>query len=401
MPLSATQQIAQIGRAYINQYQQGGLSSGAPSIQSVLGGDLTSDIDQAITRHRIWSVVYSVLPHLADSTAAAQPATTWLDNENQRNVERVTKQALVTKLIEREFTNRGLYFTVIKGLPLAEKLYHHTAHRHSKDIDLLVAPQDIEAAKDALTALGFKQKSFGALPDNYEALYLLRQKDYTFVGRGVVIELHVRLSPVNLPVTEHYRASALSRDENVTERQLAELLYLCYHGSTFGVYARFKWLIDIALYLRLPSLQDPSAQRRLRELAARLGAMRYLIVSWELAHLYLEAARPRWILDELRADPVARYLVRRAPAGWESDWLTRAGVVGWFQGLQHNLYARVMLTPKLNEKSAILVHHFFCPTPGDLYQLRFIPAKLYFLHWLLRPLTVTYRKLRPSRYSPN
>ncbi|UCF69053.1 MAG: nucleotidyltransferase family protein, partial [Acidobacteriota bacterium] len=58
---------------------------------------------------------------------------------------------------------RGVVSLVLKGVSLARTVYEHPAERSFRDIDLLVAPEDVATALDALAEIGYSSKDTPAI----------------------------------------------------------------------------------------------------------------------------------------------------------------------------------------------------------------------------------------------
>lgn len=319
----------------------------------------------------------------------------WLCEQHHRNLKAVGRSAVTEALVSAELQKSGIRHKFIKGLSIARRLYPEARVRHAGDVDLLVELDQLGNSKSVLATLGFRKRSFGPMPVGYEALYLKSSKDYTFAGYGIALELHARLSPVSQAVAEHYRSCALSENPLGDDQVHAELLYLCFHGATYGFYSRLKWLVDIALFFERPEINSPQVHDKLLRKAIELGALRYLSFSWHLAHLTLGVSPPNWLADELRKDPQILRMVKFAERGWERSWDKSGGVQAFWQRLKRELVAPILLAGSRREKAKILIHFALRPTPADLFLLRFLSPRLYAIHWLLRPFTLILRKLKP------
>lgn len=88
-------------------------------------------------------------------------------------------------------------FVVIKGGALMHSIYKQTNDRQFNDLDILVAPRDIELAQSMLKELGYKQ---APVRSKAELKYgeLSHPHVAPFKKNGVTIELHTRLLPVEL-----------------------------------------------------------------------------------------------------------------------------------------------------------------------------------------------------------
>lgn len=90
--------------------------------------------------------------------------------------------------IGREFERRGVNFVVLRGLDPGISLYGTPYLRPFQDLDLLVAGNDVSAARDALSRMGFVSPP-GLLPESY----FLHHHLHLQLGnkaRGATVELH-------------------------------------------------------------------------------------------------------------------------------------------------------------------------------------------------------------------
>ena len=142
---------------------------------------------------------------------------------------------------------------VLKGSWLARSVYDQTALRPVRDIDLLLAPDEVVAAWKALQAKGFTQAEPLELAPaewarRYKHMPALRDPD------GVVVELHARLWDDGLgapdyPADLFERAVADPRHPALLALHTSDILM---HGAVHGVWAH-RWdngplgLIDLAL----------------------------------------------------------------------------------------------------------------------------------------------------------
>ena len=146
---------------------------------------------------------------------------------------------------------------VLKGLPLAARLYPDPSVRPSVDVDLLVRPADLDRAVRALSKAGYRG-------DSTVAAAYLRQRAH-----------HLRFAKPHMPTVElHFHAysgfgvvipAAMLMDRAVEHRVVNtldvlvpapedEVIYLAVHAAGHS-FIRLLWLYDLKLLLRrFPSL---------------------------------------------------------------------------------------------------------------------------------------------------
>jgi hypothetical protein len=141
---------------------------------------------------------------------------------------------------------------VLKGPLLSQKLYGDPGLRHSKDIDLEVAAEDMQRASRCLQEIGYRMdKDYELLtPRQWKALQRY-EHDLSFFcsNGGPSLELHWRHS-WDLPVDSRYSWDQQPTSEwqgccYHTMSAVDEVIYLSSHGATH-LWFRAKWLGDLA-----------------------------------------------------------------------------------------------------------------------------------------------------------
>lgn len=197
----------------------------------------------------------------------------------------------------------GLVPVALKGPLLADRLYRTPGLRASDDLDLLVSPDQLRLAAEALRPAGFTGS------DPIQEAYALRRHHHLQLHRapGPSVELHFRASSAcgaDLPTAELLaRSGAHPAAPGLVARLLApedELLTLAVHAAGHA-FARLGWLLDLALFVRHhPGLDWDEVARRAqayrcrRALACALSALRAVEVPVPaVPSLALEPARER------------------------------------------------------------------------------------------------------------
>ncbi len=176
-----------------------------------------------------------------------------------RQVERTTVE--VTSLL----ASSGVSALVLKGAPLAARLYPESWLRPSVDVDLLVRPADIERAREVLVTTGWHLH----LPQAKGPLEF--GHDLSFVdARRFLLELHYRPSwhfQARFDVDALFARSRTQPLESGEVRALSaedELVHLCTHaGAHF--FEGVKWLFDLKLAAKSGGLDWPTVLERARQ----------------------------------------------------------------------------------------------------------------------------------------
>ncbi len=140
----------------------------------------------------------------------------------------------------------------LKGPVLAERLYPEARARFSADLDLLVAPADLERATAALSALGYAAET--GPPGDYHRRH--SHHIHLVSPRPPMIELHFRAYAgfgVIVPAEPILAAAVPYRTARGFPTWVMapedELLYLAIHAAGH-CFERLLWLYDLKLLLR-------------------------------------------------------------------------------------------------------------------------------------------------------
>ena len=285
--------------------------------------------------------------------------------------QRASLQLSSLRRLALNLRERETPFLVLKGLPLAQRLYGDPFVREAGDIDLLVAPESFAKSREAVLATGFwPEMSFDETPARVRWAQRVR-KEETFVRNDIRLELHRRVlgNPhyFDAPFAKfHERRAwvAIGGERYPTLPPDEELVYLMCHGAGHG-WMQLKWLCDVALCLK------GSDEAELARIAARcrqagIGAV------WNSA---LAACRALGVessagtADGRRGEAVARML----PEVWRS---------GRWPPLWRKVALRAALKPNLRFAAHELARLMVVPEDWRRVNL---PDRLFFLYFFLRP----------------
>jgi hypothetical protein len=149
----------------------------------------------------------------------------------------------VTGQLASALADRGIASLPLKGTTLAEAAHGDLGARMSADIDLLVAPERLDAAMQELTALGWREGSHappaGGLPQLHRVLVHEDRPP---------VELHWRVHWYE----DEYAADALARAEPTPERWMRlqpgdELAFLLLFFAREG-FAGLRQVVDLAAW---------------------------------------------------------------------------------------------------------------------------------------------------------
>ncbi len=274
---------------------------------------------QLVRRHRVAGLVNRALSPAAmpdvDVPAEVRAA---LSGQATVMARRNLQLAAESVRIHRLMAAAGIDAAFLKGTALAKLAYDNIGLRHSKDIDLLVAPAALEAALAVLVAAGYRVSQPAGL-HSAQMPWLKRfglHVGLLHADSGIEVELHWRgaenphLMPDPPPPTA-WMAVSLGNGASLRTLPRNDLfLYLCIHGARHGWF-RMKWLVDLAA---LTASMDEAELLRLVDQARDQGVMRPLSQGLLLASSLLAAPLPAPVVGALSADPVVGLLVRAAGA---------------------------------------------------------------------------------------
>jgi hypothetical protein len=147
----------------------------------------------------------------------------------------------------------GVEAIPVKGLVIAETLYGDIAARPCADLDVLVRPGQLDAAREALRAIGFRQRA----KPGYKALVHPFHDPAWARGTGVDqvrLELHWALwadSERRLGTTGLWDRAIVTTVAGRSVRSLSiedTLLHLAIHRTRSAL--RLRWVVDVAELLR-------------------------------------------------------------------------------------------------------------------------------------------------------
>lgn len=208
--------------------------------------------------------------------------------------------------------HNGISFTSIKGPLLSQKLYADISMRYSKDIDILIAPEDFERCNHLLLGMGYIRKS----PDTraskraYNA-YCMVYKDMEYVHpkKKVHIELHSRLDDNHYLLDGLCEMQCRDRRDTTVMCPVHEFIYLCVHGAASS-WARLSWLTDIDRYVALSTLDWQKVAKE-----ARFSRVCHLVfTALRLAHTLLKTGIPTEIRTTVRENMASNIIINQALA---------------------------------------------------------------------------------------
>lgn len=264
---------------------------------------------QTVARHRVAPQVHRALTE----AGVALPADTaahlaGLAGQAARRSLNLARESL---FLQSAFDQFGLDATFVKGSALALLIHGDVGMKDSWDIDLLVPPDQVDAACQLLLAQGYTlHYPTGLSPEAFGRFQAVAKECVFFhPGRQVYLELHWKLvdNPHELAGLDVRRTQTVALGAGKL-RTLADpelFAYLCVHGTRHS-WSRLKWIADVAAFLKG---RDRDEVARLRDEAVAMGAGRAPDVALALCRGLFGRHLP-----VTRLDAAGRYLVRAAHA---------------------------------------------------------------------------------------
>jgi hypothetical protein len=250
-----------------------------------------------------------------------------LTESARENARRYLENQITVKNIGQAFAQAQIPSLLFKGSSLAQALYPEASWRHAGDIDILVPPEALHAAKTILGDQGFESAdTLFALPGPVRALALRSARDFLFVHRRnrQKLELHTRLIFSKRVSRESGRLPGALEPRIPADGALpspevnaAFAHYLLLHGAVSG-WARLKWLADM---LPLLTRLDADQQRAIADNSERTHTAAAVKAGLVLLQTLFGGARLEPLKDWLR-ESAGTGLVNARVARY-SAWLSQ------------------------------------------------------------------------------
>jgi hypothetical protein len=184
--------------------------------------------------------------------------TTYQDN----SLRLANIQLFELKIISNILNNAAIDFILLKGLPLSHLIYNSISHRSSKDIDILISDDQLEAVISALYDAGYIVE----IPDRSSIIGNKIFKNYynqiqaSHKDRNLCVEIHWRCTTnknMFTPSVKELLGIAVEKNIHgvlVKTMPLNEtIIYLsCHFARTQTL--RLKWLCDIDTIIKINNL---------------------------------------------------------------------------------------------------------------------------------------------------
>lgn len=208
-----------------------------------------TDISPEVLRDR-----HRLSPHQINLLYGSKVVEDGLE-EKAKALEGVAELIRVTDALAAE----GISFIPLKGPLLSFRLYGDATFRHFRDLDIMVAPAELDKVLKIISSMGYSAVGRAWPSERQRQQRLIRYHHnipYANNANGVILEIHWRFR--NRQWLDVRQADRLIR-QNLNTIDFAgrsydvlnsemELLYLIIHGGLHN-WGRLKWLVDVQEFL--------------------------------------------------------------------------------------------------------------------------------------------------------
>lgn len=349
-----------------------------------------------VLKHRVIPLVYKTLHDLKIQSIPPY-VMNFLKQEYEKNaLKSLVLTGEMTKLI-RLFRDRGVSSLVLKGAPLAEKIYQDVTFRMSKDIDLLVPWEDLSGAEKILLAAGYEKKTTGfALTPRQSRACLNKYHHHVYLNRELktCVELHWKMHQIDLkfsPFLINRRCIEVSGFSVPVLLDDEWVFFLMIHGSSHK-WMRLHWLIDVERFFKCTKIDWDKIMELAEHSQTNLIIHQTILILDEI----FQPDFPDWLikvaLRDKKAGRLAGEVIKHLFSPDEES--TGISVSYWKKFFTVHGY-RYRIRTGWKNKLAYL-HSLIQPIERD-FQFYPLPDFLYPLYYLIRPVTWLQRRIAGSR----
>lgn len=269
-----------------------------------------------VRRHRLPVLAHTVLVR---ATREAGIEVAWIQRlRSHARQTRIRNLRLHSEWqrIEKLSLEAQIRLRTLKGPGLSTRLYGDVGMRHTRDLDLLVRPDDVDRLLDVLETAGYDvDRGFAPHRRGSLAFRISRSLEYHTACRssdGLMVEVHSHLErALDSSMSESWTELAWSLEPRT--QAYFDLLYCTLHGSQHG-WSRLKWLGDLRVMAsRITEEEWPDLLRHAEKLRLQILLAETLL----LLHWITGLALPERVMPFLRtvSEPSRRM------ANQASEWM--------------------------------------------------------------------------------
>ncbi|WP_276624520.1 nucleotidyltransferase domain-containing protein [Syntrophomonas wolfei] len=348
---------------------------------------------QIVKKHRIYMLVYNNLTKIKIVDVDERALKT-LQQINQQKVMQSVKLAGELVRLARLLNNNGIRALSLKGPLLAREIYGDIAFRYSKDLDIIIAEQDLEKTDKLLLANGFKNADMEINLSPKQKAHIIKTNHHFVYQKpgGIIIELHWRDNSESTKF--QFDKLWFKRRELILSGQSInvlsaedEFIYLLIHGAIHG-YTRLRWLCDIAEIIK----KDQLSWNEIINKATGMNIMEVLVQTVILCESLLSVNIPEALKAPLAGNKLGKKMAIKAiPLIIETD--EDAFLPG--QPLNMHLRKYILLRSKgIKSKLNYLIARFY---PGLIdYETIDFSDRFFFMYYITRPFFKIQRMMNKS-----
>lgn len=336
--------------------------------------------------HRVYPLVYKTINQIKN-LVVPQYVINDLHQKYSENIYQSLTMAGETFRIVKCFENHGIRVLVLKGAPLAWRLYSNLACRLSRDIDILVEPKQFKEAQELLENEGYYNIHPEYDINSQQKLKILRSYRhfvYRHIEKNIVLELHWDLGySLTMPTDNDIRILEVSGNPIPVLTDEMCFIYLMLHGTRHAWY-RLGWLVDIAKFIQEGNINWENLRTKLNKNSELMQSSFHQGLI--LATHFFDVPIPPNFQSVLKNDLIAWQLsytainiclstadnVIKDSDDWKTNYYWKIYYnkmqIGWKNKLNYN-YLR-----------------YFRPSLND-FNLISLPDSLYSLYFIIRPFT--------------
>lgn len=302
--------------------------------------------------------------------------------------------------ITSSLREREIWFVVLKGPLLSERIYGDPTYRLMKDFDILVKPESVNDLVGILSKMNFEPDYFpwpSSKKKQRLAQVYMNQFGMYNPATGVMTEIHWRL--FGHPPAPDEKVMQLL-EQNLEEFSFAgkpffrftiefELLYLIVHGSIHAWF-RLKWLLDVHEILERFSIDEA----RFLRLAEQTGTGRFADVCNAMLSEYFPDGKRVPAPGNSNAGWLGEYAVSECKRGSVRDKHSSPSSLASFAARSSRAWKtmryKMALSSRFRYKKDVLRVINFCKF--DLQYSWLPPYAVCF--WIFRPFGYLYRSAK-------
>jgi hypothetical protein len=359
------------------------------SLMEILRHHSRESIVALAHHHGVLPLVYFGVDTLVHTSRQDLPDSLWALHGYLRDMYRASAQRAMRMTAELivlldHLSSQDIDAIPFKGPVLAQLAYGDVTQREFDDLDILIEPQSIGSSRAIIESLGYVPAY--PMTDIQARQWYRHAKDFCMMhtGKKIAVELHWRILDDDYPVgcpsglLTQSPLQCVTIDHRTLQTFAPEplLFYLCVHGATH-LYERLIWLKDIDQVIRTFAID----WKTLEDLARQSRAQRMVFLSLHLVQSLLKTP----VAPEFGLQADSHPWLQKSVDYILDDW-------GQKRSMPYRTLAMLRLFPTWSMKGQYLHKVLLKPSRSE-YSTIALPAYLYWVYYLLRPLLLLRKYL--------